>query len=148
HRQRVVVDDRDAGASDGGGLRAASAHDHDGREGAGATRELDARREARTPALVGDVHRDGAAGDRPGDTCRLSWLLAVDISLGQLLDLFPPAPVLRGAGDHGIAFGGGAFVRPGYCPSAWITRRAAGAPEYCCCPVISRPSRSANGLNR
>ena len=35
----------------------------------------------------------------------------------------------------------------GYIPSASINRLAASAPEYCCCPVIRLPSRTAKGLN-
>ena len=33
-------------------------------------------------------------------------------------------------------------------PRASTTTFATSAPEYCCCPVISRPSRTANGLKR
>lgn len=39
-------------------------------------------------------------------------------------------------------------IPSGQSPSISMTCRATARPEYCCCPVISRPSRIANALNR
>src|SRR5690606_16347076 len=74
-RERVVTDHGDAVVKDGRGVRAEPAQHDDGGEGAGAAGQLDPGREAGAGAVVGDVHRDVVAADRPGDVLRLRGLL-------------------------------------------------------------------------
>ena len=49
---------------------------------------------------------------------------------------------------HALFASRASLPRSAQVPRAAITRRAVAAPEYCCCPVIKRPSRTAKALKR
>ena len=51
--------------------------------------------EARALAVLSHIHIDAGIRDRPGNARRLLGLLAVNVTLGQLLDLGAMAPPLR-----------------------------------------------------
>jgi NADPH2:quinone reductase len=69
------------------------------------------------------------------------------VQVGRLLPGWPVRVARPGCGTSGGLSSLRLSVRVGHTPSASITSRAAAVPEYCCCPVMSRPSRTACGLN-
>ena len=60
----------------------------------------------------------------------------------------PPAGVDSGTREAVIRLSPAACCRLSQIPSASIKAWATFRPEYCCWPVISRPSRTTNALNR
>src|SRR5262249_9681122 len=76
-----------------------------------------------------------------------SALIRKDQGCGPGLQALDRGLLLKKAAERFLVDEGGASVPLDgarcvrHWPSASIIRRAAAAPEYCCCPVISRPSR-------